>query len=240
MKKLIQNISIEGERPLYESQDVCLKHVTVLMGESALKCSRRIEAAHCDVQGMYVFWECEDVLCEDSVFALSARACSWYGRHHTYRRCQIDSPKMFRELTDLTVEDCPISNAAEFFWKCRGGELNRLQMTNAEYAFLHAENLKITHLQLQGKYIFQYARHIEIHHATLDTKDAFWESDDCTIYDSDLKGEYIGWYSRHLHLVRCRISGTQPLCYCQNLILEDCTFASDADRALEKSDYTIL
>jgi hypothetical protein len=42
--------------------------------------------------------------------------------------------------------------------------------------------------------------------------------------------------------VRCKISGTQPLCYAENLVLEDCSFAPDADRAFEKSSVkaTIL
>ena len=76
---------------------------------------------------------------------------------------------------------------------------------------------------------------IEIHDSVLDTKDAFWESDGCSVYDSEIKGEYLGWYSRNLHLVRCHISGTQPLCYCKGLVLEDCTFAQDCDRCFEKS-----
>lgn len=62
-----------------------------------------------------------------------------------------------------------------------------------------------------------------------------YESRDCVIYDSEVNCEYIGWYSKNLRLVRCRIAGTQPLCYAENLILEDCSFAPDADRAFEKS-----
>lgn len=66
--------------------------------------------------------------------------------------------------------------------------------------------------------------------------------DYCAIYDSDIKGEYLGWYAKNLRLVRCRISGTQPLCYCKNLVIEDCTFAPDADLAFEHSSVqaTIL
>ena len=56
-----------------------------------------------------------------------------------------------------------------------------------------------------------------------------------TIYDSTISGEYVGWYSRNLRLVRCHIAGTQPLCYAQNLVLEDCTMAPDADLAFEYS-----
>jgi hypothetical protein len=55
------------------------------------------------------------------------------------------------------------------------------------------------------------------------------------VYDSVVKGEYLGWYSENLRLVRCRIEGTQPLCYCKGLILEDCTMEG-TDLAFEYSD----
>ena len=43
------------------------------------------------------------------------------------------------------------------------------------------------------------------------------------------------WYSENLTLIRCHIKGTQPLCYCKNLILEDCTM-EDCDLAFERSE----
>ena len=55
----------------------------------------------------------------------------------------------------------------------------------------------------------------------------------CILY---VNGEYLGWHSRNLRLVRCRIGGTQPLCYADGLVLEDCTFEPDADLAFEYSD----
>ena len=45
----------------------------------------------------------------------------------------------------------------------------------------------------------------------------------------------MGWYSDHLTLIRCRITGTQPLCYCQNLTLIDCEMVG-TDLAFERSD----
>lgn len=229
----------DGERPLYESRDLRLERVTIGKGESGLKESRHIEAVDCDFQGMYIIWECEDVECHNCHFADSDRAPLWYCRDLRLFDCLIDAPKAFREIDHLTLERIRMTNAAEAFWRCRDGQITDTQIQQSEYAFLHASQFQISNIQLQGKYAFQYASHIEIHNAVLDTKDAFWESDNCTIYDAELKGEYLGWYSRNLRLVRCRISGTQPLCYCFNLILEDCTFAPDADRALEKSTYSL-
>ena len=42
------------------------------------------------------------------------------------------------------------------------------------------------------------------------------------VKNSILKGEYLGWYSKNLTLINCKIIGTQPLCYCENLKLIDC------------------
>lgn len=229
-----------GERPLYESTDLTIQNITVEMGESALKECRNIVARQCRFEGMYIFWEGENITCEDSTFCDSSRASMWYGDHYRFRRCQIASVKPFREIDDLTVEQCTIRGGVESFWKCRDVHIADTELLDAEYCFLHAEDAAIIRLRETGKYAFQYSRNIRIDHSTFYTKDAFWESDDCTICDTELRGEYLGWYSRNLRLVRCHISGTQPLCYCQNLVLDHCTFAEDADRALERSTYTIL
>jgi hypothetical protein len=232
---LISDQFFDGERPLYESRDIRLERVTIGEGESGLKESRGVEALECRFEGKYALWECEDVVCHNCYFAASDRAPVWYGSKLRFEDCLFDAPKIFREIDDLTVERAKISDGIESFWHCRDARLTEVEMHNAEYAFLHASNFLIHHLRLTGKYAFQYAKNIEIHHAVLDTKDAFWNSENVTVYHSELKSEYLGWYARNLRLVGCHISGTQPLCYCDNLILEDCTFAPDADLAFEKS-----
>jgi len=78
-------------------------------------------------------------------------------------------------------------------------------------------------------------KNVELRNARIVTKDAFWEVENVTIYDSELHGEYLGWHSRNLRLVRCHISGEQPLCYAHDLVLEDCTFDPECDRAFEYS-----
>ena len=234
---LISDQIFSGERPLYESRDVELRNVTIGEGESGLKESRGIKAAQCCFEGKYALWECADVECRDCHFAASDRAPVWYSRNLRFEDCFFEAPKAFREVNGLTIERIKMTDGIESFWHCRGGQLSDVEMHNAEYAFLHSEQFRISNLRLQGKYAFQYARDIEIRNAVLDTKDAFWNSENITVYDAELRSEYLGWYSRNLRLVRCLISGTQPLCYCENLILEDCTFAPDADRALERSTY---
>ena len=236
----ITDTYFDGERPLYESRDIELRNVTIGDGESGLKESRGVNAVDCNFEGMYVLWECEDVECRDCFFAASDRAPMWYSRRLRLTGCTIDAPKAFREIDSLVLSNIKISDGTEAFWRCRDGQISDLKIEQAHYPFFQSERIQISDLRLQGKYAFQYTRGVEIHHAVLDTKDAFWNSENCIVYDSDLKGEYLGWYAKNLRLVRCRISGTQPLCYCENLILEDCTFAPDADRALERSTYNTV
>ena len=50
-----------------------------------------------------------------------------------------------------------------------------------------------------------------------------------------VKGEYLGWFSEGLTLIGCKIAGTQPLCYCKNLTLKNCTMEG-TDLAFEYSD----
>lgn len=232
---MLESQIISGERPLYGSRGLHLSGVTIGEGESALKCSADVTVERSLIEGRYVFWECSGVRCSGSRFAESARACSWYGRDHLYENCQIDSPKIFREIDGLSVLGCRLSAAAESFCRCRNARLEDVQMADAEYCFLSASDFVIRQINEKGKYAFQYSRNIEIHDSVLDTKDAFWESDGCTVYDSEIRGEYLGWYSRGLRLVRCRIAGTQPLCYCKDLVLEDCVFDPSCDRCFENS-----
>ena len=45
----------------------------------------------------------------------------------------------------------------------------------------------------------------------------------------------VAWYSENVRLVRCKLIGTQPLCYCKGLILEDCTMEG-CDLSFENSE----
>lgn len=131
------------------------------------------------------------------------------------------------------MEDCRITSP-EFGWKCRGLALRGTVFTS-EYFLLDSSDLELDHVELHGKYSFQYTQNVTVRHSDLDTKDAFWHSKNVTVEDSVVRGEYLGWYSDGLTLVRCHITGTQPLCYCTNLRLIDCTMEG-TDLAFEYSD----
>lgn len=232
----ISNKEFGGERPLFAARDLRLEHVTVHAGESALKCTRNIEAVDCRFEGKYPFWHTDGFRVENCVFTPGARAALWYSRGCVMRDTLVEAPKMFREMHGVDLRGVKIPDAQETLWHCSDIKLRDVELANADYLFMHCRGIDIDGYRQQGNYSFQYCSDVVIRNARIDSKDAFWNTDNVTVYDSELTGEYLGWHSRNLRLVNCRISGTQPLCYAEGLILENCTFAPDCDLAFEDSE----
>lgn len=239
---LIENQEFGGERPLFASSDLKLSNVTIHAGESALKCCTGITADHCRFEGKYPFWHVKGFEITDSLFTPGARAALWYSQGCVMKRTRVEAPKMFREMTGITLEDVELTDAEETLWHCNDVRISRVRVDKADYLFMHSGFITINDYLQHGNYSFQYCHDVVIRNAEIHSKDAFWNTEDVTVCDSTLTGEYLGWHSRGLRLVRCHISGTQPLCYCKDLVLEDCTFDADADLAFEDSDLnaTIL
>ena len=232
----ISNQYFEGERPLYCRRDgLRLEGVKIGPGESSLKECANIEAVNCEFAGKYPFWECDGFTIRNCVFREGARAALWYTRGCRMYDTLVEAPKMFRRISDVYLENVRMPMAQETFWDCSDIRLRNVETRDANYIFMHSENIDIDRYTLYGNYSFQYVKNAVIRNANLQTKDAFWESENITVYDSVINGEFLAWYSKNLRLVRCRIGGTQPLCYCENLVLEDCTFEPDADLAFEYS-----
>lgn len=232
----ISNKEFGGERPLFAARDLRLEHVTIHAGESALKCTRKIEAVDCRFEGKYPFWHTDGFRVENCVFTPGARAALWYSRGCVMRDTLVEAPKMFREMQGVDLRGVRIPDAQETLWHCSDIKLRDVEVANADYLFMHCRGIDIDGYRQQGNYSFQYCSDVVIRNARIDSKDAFWNTDNVTVYDSELTGEYLGWHSRNLRLVNCRIAGTQPLCYAEGLILDNCTFAPDCDLAFEDSE----
>lgn len=234
--KIIRDREFSGERPLYASHGLRLENVSIHEGESAIKECSDIEIDNCLFEGKYVLWCCDGVKVSNSHFKESARSSVWYSRNFQMTDCLVEAPKMFREMDNLTVERCRFTDALESFWGCRAVRMTDCQMpAGSTYLFMNSRDVYVDNLKFEGKYCFQYCKNVEIHNTTIDTKDAFWETENVTVYDSVINTEYLAWYSKNLRLVRCKLLGTQPLCYAENLVLEDCEFGPDADLAFEYS-----
>lgn len=233
--KIIENAEFGGERPLFASHHLRLINVTIHAGESALKECSDIKAENCRFEGKYPFWHVNGFHISDCLFTEGARAALWYSRDLVMNNTQVHAPKMFREMDGVTLRDVDIPDAQETLWHCRNVDIRNVTVKNADYLFMHSENIRISDYRQQGNYSFQYCRNVEIHNAVIDSKDAFWNTENVTVYDSKLTGEYLGWHSKNLTLVNCHISGTQPLCYATGLVMKNCTMAPDADLAFEES-----
>ncbi len=240
--KLIKDAEFGGERPLFESHNLHIDNVVIREGESALKECSNIVATNCRFEGNYPFWHVHGFTIADCYFAVGGRSALWYCDHLTMTNTRIDAPKMFREMTDINLENVEMTDADEVFWRCASIRAKNLRLHGGTYPFMFSHDIVVDGLETDSKYVFQYVKNVEVRNAKITTKDAFWEVENVTVYDSELNGEYLGWHSRNLRLVNCHISGEQPLCYADNLVLENCTFDPACDRAFEYStvDATII
>ena len=233
--ELIKDKTFGGERPLFGLHDVRMENIEVKDGESAIKCCRNLECDNSRFYGKYPWWHVDESLITRCYFAPESRSAIWYSNDMTMRDCVIDAPKFFREMRNLTLENVRFTDADETFWRVDGLRLQQVELKGGTYPFMFCTNVYVDGLVSDSKYVFQYCKHVEVHNARITTKDSFWECDDVTVYDSVLDGEYLAWHSRNVRLVRCHISGEQPLCYLDGITLEDCTFDAACDRAFEDS-----
>ena len=226
----------EGERPLFAKHHLRLEQVTIGDGESAIKECSDIEAEDCRFWGKYPFWHVHGFRINRCQFDVGARSALWYSDHLDMRNTRIDGPKMFREMSDLYMENVTINDADETFWRCRNVEARNLELHEGTYPFMFSDNIRIDGLKSDSKYVFQYCKNVELHNAHIVTKDSFWECENVTIYDSLLDGEYLAWHSKNVRLVNCHLAGEQLLCYADQLVLENCTFDQACDRVFEYSN----
>ena len=233
--KTIKDMTFGGERPLFESHDLRMENITISDGESAIKECTNLEADGCRFFGKYPWWHVDGSVITNCYFAPESRSAIWYSYNMTMRDCVIDGPKFFREMKNVELENVTINDADETFWNVENLKLKNVTLHDGTYPFMGCRNVEVDGLVSDSKYVFQYVKHAVIRNAKITTKDSFWETEDITVYDSVLDGEYLGWHSKNLRLVRCHIAGEQPLCYAENLVLEDCTFDPACDRAFEYS-----
>ena len=236
MRQIIRAKQFDEERALYN-----LKNADVVDcvfagpadGESALKESRDVNVQNCSFSLRYPLWHVERFKLDKSVMDELTRAAVWYAKEGMITDSTLNGIKAVRECEDIVLKGCTV-NSQEFGWKSARICLEDTEITS-EYLLLDSRNIHLNRVKMKGKYSFQYIKDLVIEDCVLDTKDAFWHSENVMVINSEVKGEYLGWFSDGLTLINCKISGTQPLCYCKNLKLVDCTMEG-TDLAFEYSD----
>ena len=234
--KQILNRRFDEERALYAIQDTEVIKCSFdgpADGESALKECSNIVISECFFNLRYPFWHVNKAIIKNSEMTEKCRAALWYDNDITIDNCKLHGIKALRECSDIRLLNSEVISP-EFLWKCSKIEVKQTTL-QSEYPFFECSDVNIKQLHMKGKYSFQYVKNMTIADSELDTKDAFWHSKNVTVVDSVVKGEYLGWYSENLRFIRCKIIGTQPLCYCKGLVLEDCTMEA-TDLSFERSE----
>lgn len=236
MRQTFEGMIYDEERALYNLTGANLCDCVFAGpadGESALKECRDIRLENCSFSLRYPLWHTQNFEMTDSRMDENTRAPIWYSENGRIVDSDLNGIKAVRECKNITIRDCSICSP-EFGWKCDGITMTDSKI-QSEYLFLDSRNVTLDHVEMKGKYSFQYMENLTIRNCFLNTKDAFWHSKNVTVTDSVLRGEYLGWFSENLTLIGCKIIGTQPLCYCRNLKLQDCIM-EDTDLAFEYSD----
>lgn len=236
MRKEIKNRTFDEERALYNLKQTDVVGCTFAGpadGESVLKESRDVNLKKCSFSLRYPLWHVRTFTVKDCELDDKTRAPIWYSSDGVIESSLINGVKAVRECENISVKNSKIVSP-EFGWKSDGLKIENSEITS-EYVFFNSKNVKIKNLRLSGKYSFQYMENLTIEDSFLDTKDAFWHSKNVTVKNSTVKGEYLAWFSEGLTLENCRIIGTQPLCYCKDLKLIDCTM-EQCDLSFEYSD----
>lgn len=226
----------DEERALYN-----LKHADVIDcifagpadGESVLKEARDVSLENCSFSLRYPLWHVEGFQLHDSKMDELTRAAIWYAKDGTITDSVLGGIKAVRECENIVIKDCSVTSE-EFGWMSSRIRVEDSTLAS-QYIFFGSRDVALDRVKMTGKYSFQYMENLTISNSVLDTKDAFWHSKNVTVTDSIVKGEYLGWFSEGLTLKNCKIIGTQPLCYCKNLKLIDCTM-ENTDLSFEYSD----
>jgi len=236
MRTQIADQQFDQERALYNARSTDVVRCTFAGpadGESVLKEARDIRVIDSRFSLRYPLWHVRGFALERSAMDERTRAAIWYAADGEITDCELGGIKAVRECSGIRLKNCRI-DSTEFGWKSHGVSMEDTDVTS-EYIFLDSSDVHLKNVRMKGKYSFQYVDGLTIEDCVLDTKDAFWHSRNVTVKNSVVKGEYLAWFSHGLTLVNCRLIGTQPLCYCEELKLINCTM-EDTDLAFEYSD----
>ena len=149
--KLIKDTEFGGERPLFESHNLRLENVTIREGESAIKECSNIEAENCVFEGNYPFWHVLGFTIKNCYFAVGGRSALWYSDHLKMSDTTIDAPKMFREMSDIDIQNVVMNDADEVFWRCKYIDAKNLRLIGGTYPFMFSENIRIDGLVSESK-----------------------------------------------------------------------------------------
>ena len=190
-------------------------------GESPLKHSSDVSLLGCTFKWKYPLWYATNVTAQDCLFLEGARAGIWYTSGVSLSDCLVEAPKSLRRCTDVSLERCTFTSAAETLWACQNVRLQDVSVVG-DYFAMNSCAVKAQNLRLSGNYPFDGACDVEVCASKLIAKDAFWNTRDIVVTDSYISGEYLAWNSLNVLFENCTIESLQGLCYIENLVMKNC------------------
>ena len=141
--ELVKDKQYGGERPLFGSHDMRLDNITIVDGESGIKCCKNLECVNSKFYGKYPWWHVDGSVIEDCYFAPGSRSAIWYSNDMVMRNCVIDGPKFFREMRNLELKNVKITDADETFWKIDGLKIRNVELHEGTYPFMFSKNIYV-------------------------------------------------------------------------------------------------
>ena len=215
------NKTFKGERSLYRMRDLSVSDSVFEDGESPLKEGKNLILNNVIFKWKYPIWNCVDVCVYNSKWEETARSGVWNTKNLLIKDSLIEAPKQFRRCDNITLENVKMPNALETMWTCNDITLKDVYVFG-DYFGMNSTNVKAINFKVDGNYIFDGGKNIEIDNAYLNSKDSFWNCENVVIKNSTIIGEYIGWHSKNLTFINCKIESDQGFCYIENLKIKDC------------------
>lgn len=220
-KKEIIQAYYENERSLFAQKNLRIRDTVFDKGESPLKECSDLELEGCIFRYKYPLWYVNRVSVKNTTWFDMARAGVWYAKELQVEDSIVTAPKNFRRCDGFSLKNVDFTNAEETLWSCKNGSLTGVHAKGPYFA-MNSEDLTVTNLTLDGDYAFDGVKNTVIRSSRLLTKDAFWNTENVTVYDSFISGEYLGWNAKNLTLIGCTIESLQGMCYIENLVMKDC------------------
>ena len=224
--KISQNV-YTAERALFMANDFKISNSSFKEGDSHLKESKDVELENCSFAGRYPIWHSRAIKLRNCYFQNGARSAVWYSSNVKIEDSIFESIRSLRRCRHLRIKNVSFANAEETLWNSQDVEMENVT-ANGKYFAMNTENVKATNITVCGDYCFDGAKDVEIH----ERKDAFWNCENVTIYDSHIVGDDFGWNSKSVTLIRCTIESHQGMCYMDNLVMKDCDLIN-TDEAFE-------
>ena len=177
-----------GERALFMLSNAEISDALFCDGESPLKESLNIDLLRCTFDWKYPLWYAKSINVTNSRLNFTARSGIWYTDNIVMNQCVIDAPKTFRKASRIALNSCSLEHADEALWFCKDIKLNCVT-AKGNYLAMGSENIEVNHLELDGNYFLDGAKNVVVRDSTLNSKDAFWNTENVTVINCKIIGE---------------------------------------------------